>query len=235
MTAKLKISRSAWAANLLSTSLIVGGFAAILIYGWMRADETVYQVVQQGYFAQAPTLPDADVPDTAPLVEEKESSLPVSIPRIPRVLFNTLLAPDPKAIGKLLIPKLNVDAVIREGTDAQTLRRALGHIPSTALPGRTGNFVVTGHRDTFFRPLRNIRKDDEIVVVTSTDRYRYQVYAISVVGPDQVQVLDPTREPECTLVTCFPFDYVGRASRRFIVQARLIEGSASHRSERIAF
>jgi sortase A len=113
--------------------------------------------------------------------------------------------------------------VIREGTDATSLRKAVGHMTGTALPGGHGNFVVTGHRDTFFRPLRNIANNDEILAFTPRAMHTYRVYAISVVGPDHVQVLRPTSQPECTLVTCFPFDYIGSAPRRFIVQARLIQ------------
>jgi sortase A len=125
-------------------------------------------------------------------------------------------------IGKLIIPKLGIDVIIREGTDGPTLRRAVGHIPNTALPGKTGNFIVTGHRDTFFRPLRNVQANDLILAVTSGFIYTYRVYDISVVAPDYIQALRPTSQPECTLITCFPFEYVGSAPRRFIVHARLV-------------
>jgi sortase A len=121
-----------------------------------------------------------------------------------------------------LIAKLSIDAVIREGTDAATLRRAVGHVKSTAMPGREGNFVVTGHRDTFFRALRTIRTGDEILAITVGGVHTYRVYGVIVVSPEHVEVLRPTREPECTLVTCFPFNYIGKAPRRFIVQARLV-------------
>jgi sortase A len=122
-----------------------------------------------------------------------------------------------------VIPKLTIDVVIREGTDAASLRKAVGHMTGTAMPGDHGNFVVTGHRDTFFRPLCNIANNDEILAFTSRTMHTYRVYAISVVAPDHVQVLRPTSQPECTLITCFPFDYIGSAPRRFIVQARLTE------------
>ena len=182
----------------------------------------MYQLAQQHELAARGPETTTEAPNAPALVRETGTSRPVSLRYIPRVLLNAWITPDSKAIGKLVIAKLNIDAVIRDGTDAQTLRRALGHMPSSALPGKTGNFVVTGHRDTFFRPLRNIRKGDDIMVVTPEGRYSYRVYSISVVAPDQVHVLDATSEPECTLVTCFPFDYVGRASRRFIVQGRLL-------------
>jgi LPXTG-site transpeptidase (sortase) family protein len=226
MIVRLQTSGYTRAANLLSIMLIGCGFAAILIYGWMRADEKVYQMIQQDQLAEGLTETDAEAPNLPVFVQETGPGRHVALRHIPRVLFNAWVAPDPQVIGKLIIPKLNVNAVIREGTDTQTLRRAIGHVPSSALPGKTGNFVVSGHRDTFFRPLRNIRKDDDVVVVTPSHRYSYRVYAISVVSPDQVHLLDPTREPECTLVTCFPFDYVGGAPRRFIVQGRLTASDA---------
>jgi sortase A len=154
-------------------------------------------------------------------------SVPPPLPVVPKVLQAPLIrrwiSPDPKVLARLVIPKLAIDVVIREGTDATTLRRAVGHMAGTATPGGHGNFVLTGHRDTFFRPLRNIGKNDKILAITPGAMYTYRVYAISVVALNHVQVLRPTSQPECTLITCFPFDYVGNAPRRFIVQARLIE------------
>lgn len=125
------------------------------------------------------------------------------------------------AIGRIEIPRLGVSAVIRAGSDARTLRLAVGHIPGTALPGDSGNVGLAGHRDTFFRRLRDIESDDEIVVRTSTDVYRYRVQRTHIVQPKDVWVLDPTEAPSLTLVTCYPFSYVGDAPQRFIVRAEL--------------
>lgn len=123
------------------------------------------------------------------------------------------------AIGRIEIPRLGVSAVIRAGSDARTLRRAVGHIPGTALPGERGNIGLAGHRDTFFRQLRDIRPDDEIRVVTPMGTFAYRVAHTEVVQPRDTWVLHPTPEPALTLVTCYPFSYVGSAPKRFIVRA----------------
>jgi sortase A len=125
-------------------------------------------------------------------------------------------------IGRLEIPRLGVSVVVRAGTDARTLRLAVGHIPGTALPGEGGNIGLAAHRDTFFRRLRDIRPDDEIRVVTPDGTRTYRVARTLVVEPDDVWVLDPTAEPVLTLVTCYPFSYLGTAPQRFIVRAELL-------------
>jgi sortase A len=122
-------------------------------------------------------------------------------------------------IGRLEIPRLELSAVVMEGDNAKTLRRAVGHIPGTPLPGQTGNVALTGHRDTFFRPLRHIRANDIIVVTTLQGEYRYRVVSTRVVGVDDVAVLDPSGNEILTLVTCYPFYFVGPAPNRFIVRA----------------
>ena len=114
--------------------------------------------------------------------------------------------------------------MILEGTDARTLRRAVGHIPGTPLPGQRGNVAITGHRDTFFRPLRNIRKYDEIRLTTLSGSYRYRVDSIKVVEPEDMEVLDNSDDAILTLVTCYPFYFVGPAPKRFIVRAHRIPG-----------
>jgi sortase A len=125
-------------------------------------------------------------------------------------------------IGRIEIPRLGLSAVFVEGDDAKTLRRAVGHIPGTPLPGEPGNIALTGHRDTFFRPLRNIRTNDIIVVTTLQGEYRYRVVSTRVVNPDNVAVLAPGEGEILTLVTCYPFYYVGSAPGRFIVSAERV-------------
>jgi sortase A len=110
--------------------------------------------------------------------------------------------------------------VVLEGTIPRVLRVAAGHIRGTALPGAAGNIGIAAHRDTLFRPLRNIRRMDEIVVTTSYGTFRYVVDKVEIVDPSDVQVLDRTSDPELTLVTCYPFTYIGPAPKRFIVHAR---------------
>jgi sortase A len=123
------------------------------------------------------------------------------------------------AIGRIEIPRLGVSAIIRAGSDAKTLQLAVGHIPGTALPGQIGNIGLAGHRDTFFRRLRDIRADDDIRVVTTSGTFTFKVDTTTVVSPKDTWVLDPTRTPTLTLVTCYPFTYIGSAPQRFIVHA----------------
>ena len=127
-------------------------------------------------------------------------------------------------IGRLEIPRLGLSAILIEGDDSKTLRRAVGHIPGTPLPGHSGNTALTGHRDTFFRPLRNIRANDVIVVTTLQGEYRYRVVSTRVVSPENIAVLNSSGGEILTLVTCYPFYFVGAAPDRFIVRAERIAG-----------
>jgi sortase A len=124
-------------------------------------------------------------------------------------------------IGRIEIPRLGVSAVIRAGSDARTLRLAVGFIPGTSLPGELGNVGLAGHRDTFFRKLRDINPDDEIRVTTKDGVFHYYVQRTKIVQPKDVWVLNATSYPALTLVTCYPFNYVGSAPQRFIVRAAL--------------
>ena len=129
-------------------------------------------------------------------------------------------------IGRIEIPRLHLSVVVVEGISGATLRRAVGHIPGTALPGGRGNVAISGHRDTFFRPLRNIQRDDIISLTTLSGEYRYRVVSTSVVGPTDIAVLNPVGYEVLTLVTCYPFYFVGPAPSRFIVRAERITDEA---------
>jgi sortase A len=129
-------------------------------------------------------------------------------------------------VGRLEIPRLGLSVIAFEGTDGPVLDRGAGHLIGSALPGDSGNAVFAAHRDTFFRELRNIHKDDVINAVTSKGTRRYRVESIDIVQPTQTAVLDPTAEPVLTLVTCYPFQYIGNAPQRFIVRARQVSLSS---------
>jgi sortase A len=135
------------------------------------------------------------------------------------------LPPD-DLVGRIEVPRLNLRAIIAEGTDARTLRRAVGHLAGTPLPGEAGNVVLAGHRDTFFRALKDIREDDVVRITTPRGRFEYVVEATAVVEPTRTDVLDATARPSVTLVTCYPFFLVGDAPDRFVVRARLIGAGA---------
>jgi sortase A len=125
-------------------------------------------------------------------------------------------------VGRMVIPRLGVSMIVAEGTSEATLRRAGGHIPGTALPGGAGNIGIAGHRDTLFRPLRNIRQNDLITLTTLQGEYRYRVVSTKIVSPTEVDVLSSDGREILTLVTCHPFYFVGPAPDRFIVRAQRI-------------
>lgn len=127
-------------------------------------------------------------------------------------------------IGRIEIERLGLSVMVIEGDDGKTLRRAAGHVPGTAFPGQSGNVGITAHRDTFFRPLRNIQMDDVITLTTLQGAYRYRVVSTKIVSPDDVSVLDSAGGEILTLVTCYPFYFVGDAPNRFIVRAERVEG-----------
>ena len=125
-------------------------------------------------------------------------------------------------VGLLVIPRLELHAIVREGTADDTLDVALGHIAGTAFPGQNGNVGVAGHRDTLFRHLGGVRTGDLILFDTPSSSYTYLVEGTEIVEAQDVAVLRPASHAELTLVTCFPFRYVGAAPDRFIVKARLL-------------
>ena len=104
----------------------------------------------------------------------------------------------------------------------ESLLRGVGHIPGTAMPGGLGTMGLAGHRDTYFRPLRKIKVNMDIRVSDSSGTYHYEVDSTEVVRPEDVQVLDIGARPELTLVTCYPFTFIGAAPERFIVHAHLL-------------
>ena len=123
-------------------------------------------------------------------------------------------------IGEIQVPRLQLKAIVVQGDSHTILRRAVGHIPGTALPGAAGNVVLAGHRDTFFRPLRNIRVGDAITLKTSDGAFQYFVESTEVVPASAIEVLNATAGRTLTLITCYPFDYIGPAPNRYVVRAR---------------
>lgn len=122
-------------------------------------------------------------------------------------------------VGMLDVPRLKLTTPVIEGDDEPALERAVGHLPDTPLPWEPGNSAIAGHRDGLFRPLKDIQVGDEIRFRTSREVLRYHVTATSIVEPDDVWVLQPRSGAALTLITCYPFYYVGAAPKRFIVHA----------------
>ena len=182
-----------------STLLILAGLFGIGFYGWFLIEGELFQKKASREFDElSRSLPK---PKTAPI--------------LPRPAAGSV-------IGRLVIPRLNLRAMVREGTDEHILDVALGHVSGTALPGTPGNVAVAGHRDRLFRCLRNIARDDQIIFETTYGDYTYQVQDTTIVKPSDTEVLAPGKHDEITLVTCYPFYYVGSAPSRFIVHARLL-------------
>jgi sortase A len=201
--------------------LILGGSFLLLVSIWALAEGALYQHFQDAQFRPAWQLPSTRPADpTFPSLQ--------FLPTLSRVLPSDLWAKDPLVIGKLEVPGIQLSVFVREGMDEATLRKAVGHVPSTALPGKPGNFVVLGHRDTFFRPLRNVSRGDKILIRTERANFTYLVQSVQVVGPDWPELLEQTPDPTTTLITCFPFQYTGPAPRRFVVQATLSQESSSN-------
>jgi sortase A len=129
---------------------------------------------------------------------------------------------DDELIGRIEIARLALSVAVVEGVDKVELRHAVGHIPGTALPGDAGNVGLAAHRDTFFSPLKDVKVQDEIQVSTVHGNFKYQVVSLKVVNPEDVGVLAPSGENVLTLVTCYPFYFVGPAPKRWIVRAKQV-------------
>lgn len=143
--------------------------------------------------------------------------VPIVEPHLPRI---------GEPVGEIEIPRLGLKAIILQGDSSQVLRRGVGHLPGTPMPGEWGNVGLAGHRDSFFRPLRQVRPGDIINLRTLGDQFQYRVESTRVISPADVEVLAPTTdERELTLITCFPFNYVGAAPDRFIVRAVQVSGA----------
>ena len=192
--------------KLIEQLLLLIGLVCLGYYGYVLGESALYQAYETRELDQI--LSNAG----ASYTEERVTPLTEG-PR-PRPA-------DGSALGRLEIPRLAVSAIVRAGSDARTLRLAVGHIGGTALPGERGNIGLAAHRDTFFRRLGEIRMNDEVRLVTPEGTFTYRVDTTRIVDPNDTWVLNPTQEPVLTLVTCYPFRYIGSAPQRFIVRAQL--------------
>jgi sortase A len=127
-----------------------------------------------------------------------------------------------RAVARLQIARLGIDAVVTEGTDAQSLRLGPGHLPGSALPGESDNCIIAGHRDGAFGRLSRARQGDLVEVHGPSGTSRYRVSEVRVVPKDDVRPLEPSTRAELTLITCFPIHYVGPAPRRLVVRGELV-------------
>jgi len=200
------------------------GILALSYCSWVLLDEKLYQAHQTRRFRQELKDSQASNGNSEPLHTSPLPPLEKAKPARAESLGITDRRRSP--LGRIEISTLGLSAMILEGIDERTLRRAVGHIPGTSLPGQPGNVALAGHRDTFFRALRNIHEDDEITLETLSGLYRYRVDSTKVVDPGETRVLDNSDDAFLTLVTCYPFHAVGPAPDRFVVRARLVEPEA---------
>lgn len=133
------------------------------------------------------------------------------------------------SIGHLEIRRLGLRAAMVEGIDASSLLEGVGHVPRTAFPGEPDNAALAGHRDMHFAPLQHIEPGDSIWIVTADGEFLYGVDSAFVVTPDRGDLMGPTGRPTLTLITCYPFNWIGPAPRRFIVRAHEMDAPRSER------
>jgi sortase A len=219
-----------WAERLL---LGAGGLClGLALLGW--AEAAVFQwalewrlerALAEGAGTPAPSSSIAPTTAASPDTRAKVAPLPdrEAAPR------STAQEPSPLGgevpIGRLVAPRLGLSAVVAEGISSRTLRRAVGHIPGTALPWEDGNVGLAAHRDTFFLGLRNVQVGDTLKLVTPRGRFDYVVRSLDIVSPERGDVLEPGDRPRLTLVTCYPFSVVGPAPSRFIVTAERVDSA----------
>jgi sortase A len=196
-------------------ALVALGSVCLIRVGAISMHALTYQVEQNARLARLGPSSDHLAVDRS-----RDAAAPASEANVP--------------IGRLEIPRVGLSAVVMEGDDESTLNVAVGHLPDTPFPWQEGNAALAGHRDTFFRPIRRVRTGDEIRLVTPRGTFRYRATRQVVVEPDELWVLDPSPTAALTLITCFPFDFVGPAPRRFVVHAeRIVEArEASETSTR---
>jgi sortase A len=195
------------------------GLAGIGWVAYVWIDAYIYQVVQHRQLDALVLNRNLEPP----------SATRVPVTQAPVLKPMTLLPGS--LLGELKIPRIGLSVMVIEGDSASILRRAAGHLEGTALPGRPGNVAIAAHRDTFFRALRDVRDQDLVTFNTLGGTYRYKVEAIEIVEPDNVEVLADSADPTLTLITCYPFSYIGPAPKRFVVRAKQDRDSPMQKSD----
>lgn len=133
--------------------------------------------------------------------------------------------PPEQMLTRVVIPKISLDAIVVEGASRKELSEGPGHMKQTAMPGETGNAVITAHRDTFFRHIYELVKGDRIQVRRSGHLFTYEVTGKKIVMPEDVSVIRQTPDPQLTLITCYPTYYIGPAPKRLVVFSKLVDSS----------
>ena len=211
-------SRSAGVLRWAERLLVVAGAAMLVWCGVLLADASLAQRAAR-HSLETASHPEASVLSRVPKETTEGSRKAANVAKAAKVVRGS-------AIAGLSIPRVELSTVVLHGSDARTLRRGPGHLENTALPGESGNVVIAGHRDSFFRPLQHIRVGDDIFMDTPQRRFHYRVTSLRVVNPHDLSVLEPTDDATLTLITCYPFWVLGNAPDRFIVRATRVGEAA---------
>lgn len=224
----------------LRTIFYLAGFAAVGYYGYTLAEQYVYERYENWAFDQEMSGRRVTPKDWAmtitPLGEWTGYSLP-PVRQAPAPATRETPAvkrdvPIGAVLGRVDIPRLHLSAIVRQGADEETLKTAVGHVPSTQFAGEVGNFAIAAHRDTLFRALKDIRIGDTVTFQSTGGSYEYKVASTQIVKPTDVDVLRPQGDQKLlTMITCYPFYFVGSAPKRFIVTARLSDGDAAGQTQ----
>jgi len=203
-----------------SAEILASGLGLVCIGIWVsgRIESTIgrRQALAQFHDASRPNG-SVDAAAIVPSLNHPDQSL--WSPERVRAWIDAQAQPGPLPLGVLRIRRLGLEVPILEGTGEDALNRAVGHIEDTSVPGEHGNSGIAGHRDGFFRPLKDVRGGDALEIETARGVIRYTIERTWIVDPDDVSVLDPTPADSVTLVTCYPFYFIGSAPQRFIVRA----------------
>jgi sortase A len=218
------------------------GLCGLAYYGYTLANQYLYQAYENWAFDQSIAGRRATLTDwlmqTTPLGELVGYRQPPLVKPLPAAkapggeqsAVPPPVLPEGALLGRVEIPRLNLAAIVKQGVSQATLSSAVGHVPSTQAAGEVGNFAIAAHRDTLFRALKDIRIGDEIDFQSTNGAFDYQVISTRIVKPSDVSVLRPQgSEHLLTMITCYPFYYVGSAPKRFIVTARLVSHNAASR------
>lgn len=203
MPSKFRRRRSGATGALLEAAeflLFAGGLVALVLFAWWQVDSRYHQAKYQRELEEVFASLDASTAE--------QSREPAA-----RTILSETEREGP--FGRLLCPRIGLDVAVLNGLDDTTLRRAAGR-----LPRNRENLVIAAHRDTFFRPLKGIREGDRITLENIKGETQvYKVRAVEIVDPSAVHWMHETESPALTLITCYPFDWIGRAPRRFVVRA----------------
>ena len=188
-----------WLASWLPWTLIGLGLGCLGTVGYTTLDAQRFEQAQAGRFTQA----------------------------IPDAMAGPIRVPPGETVGVLSMPRVGLSTAVVEGDDSRSLKRSAGHLPDTPWPWDAGNSAIAGHRDGRFRALRKVKVGDEIRLQTRRGELVYAVKELSIVEPDDLSVLGPREHASLTLITCYPFNYLGNAPQRFVVRAERVTAPAS--------